>query len=436
MGLIVWQADKSAVINIFWRDFDFTLSLICFLVIATAIIIVVMLITSLLHKIIKMQINQAQYINKINHCENDEETIVLNRKEFNESMMLLVDSMVSITEGDLEKATNCLDKLKQIIGDDIIIDILRLKIYKGEKNFDKMEELSAKLENNPNLRLVGFKADIEAKMQKKQFEEALKAANKAFEIRQDLYWVIESAFKLRVKSGDWEGALQVLNSGYQKDIIKKENYQKFKAVVLYELALATKENGDNINLFKFCSQSLECSPDFVPASLLMAEYYMENDRQVRKASKVLNKIWRLNPTTEIAEAYLNLWPEDNALEKVQRMETLALTNGKNPSVNNLILADLYCKAKLWAKAKSEFEIFLINNPATKKMAKTIAYYEKHANNNNQAAANWKKKEADCVSDSIWICNICGHMSSKWHPYCKKCDEIGSFNWNLYAKKDK
>lgn len=436
MGLIVWQADKSAVINVFWRDFDFTLSLICFLVIATAIIIVVMLITSLLHKIIKMQINQAQYINKISHCENDEETIVLNRKEFNESMMLLVDSMVSITEGDLEKATNCLDKLKHIIGDDIIIDILRLKIYKGEKNFDKMEELSAKLENNPNLRLVSFKADIEAKMQKKQFEEALKTANKAFEIRQDLYWVIESAFKLRIKSGDWDGALQVLNSGYQKDIIKKDNYAKFKAVVLYELALASKENGDNINLFKFCSQALECAPDFVPASLLMAEYYMENDKQIRKAAKVLSKVWRLNPTTEIAEAYLNLWPEDSELEQVQRMETLALTNGKNPSVNNLVLANLYCKAKLWAKAKSEFEIFLINNPATKKMAKTIAYYEKHANNNEQAAANWKKKTTECMSDSIWICSKCGHMSSKWHPYCKKCDEVGSFSWHLFAKKDK
>lgn len=436
MGVIIWQADTSSVINVSWRAYNVNVPLIYGLAVVTAIIVIVMLITVLLQKMIKMQISQARYINEKSHCENDEETIVLNRKEFNESMMLLVDSMISITEGDLAKATNCLDKLKQIIGDDIIIDILRLKIYKGEKNFDKMEELSAKLENNPNLRLVGFKADIEAKMQKKQFEEALKTANKAFEIRQDLYWVIESAFKLRVKSGDWEGALQVLNSGYQKDIIKKDNYQKFKAVVLYELALAAKENGDNINLFKFCSQSLECSPDFVPSSLLMAEYYMENDRQVRKASKVLNKIWRLNPTTEIAEAYLNLWPEDNALEKVQRMETLALTNGKNPSVNNLILADLYCKAKLWAKAKSEFEIFLINNPATKKMAKTIAYYEKNANNNEMAATNWKKKTTECMSDSIWICDVCGHMSSKWHPYCKKCDEVGSFNWHLFAKKDK
>lgn len=436
LSLVVWQADKTANINFSWRSFEFNAPLTYVLFVVSGVIIFIMAVNFVLHKTIEKQLNESKYLARNKHYQADEETIVLNRKEVNEAMMLLVDSMVSITEGDLQRAKKYLSDLQKIIGNDSIIDILRLKIYKGEKDFDKMEELSAKLENNPNLRLVSFKADIEAKMQKKQFEEALKTANKAFEIRQDLYWVIESAFKLRVKAADWDGALQVLNSGFNKNLIKKDMYAKFKAVVLYELALAAKENSDNINLFKFCSQALECVPDFVPASLLMAEYYMENDRQVRKASKVLNKIWRLNPTTEIAEAYLNLWPEDSAIEKVQRMETLALTNGKNPSVNNLILADLYCKAKLWAKAKSEFEIFLINNPATKKMAKTIAYYEKNANNNEMAATNWKKKTTECMSDSIWICLKCGHMSSKWHPYCKKCDEVGSFSWHLFAKKDK
>ena len=275
-----------------------------------------------------------------------------------------------------------------------------------------------------------------AVMQKKQFEEALKTANKAFEIRQDLYWVIESALKLRIKAEDWDGALQVLNSGFKKDIIKKDKYEQIKAILLYEIAKSLKEKDDNVNFFKFCSQALECAPDFVPAALLMAEYYMENDKQIRKAAKVLSNIWRLNPTTEIAQAYLDLWPEDNDLEKVQRMETLVMTNGKDPSVNNLMMADLYCKAKLWAKAKSEFEIFLINNPATKKLAKTIAYYENHANNNELAAESWKKKAKNCVSDSVWVCSNCGHTSSKWHPYCKKCDEVGAFDWHLCAKKDK
>ena len=432
--LIVWEADTNATIKVLWRSLDVTMPLFMFLWCLVLGIIVFILINLFLHKVVEKQLCEASFIAKNKNLADDEETIVLKRKDVDCAMMLMVESMASITEGDLQKAKSNLADLQKIIGNDIMIDILRLKIYKGEKNFDKMEELSAKLENNPNLKLVGLKADIEAKMQKKQFKEALKTANKAFELRQDLYWVIESAFKLRVKSADWEGSMQVLNAGYQKRIINKEKFEKFKSVVLYELACKMKEEGDAINFFKFASQALECDPDFVPAALLLAQYYMENDRQVRKAAKILSKIWRTNPTTEVAETYLNLWPEDSMLERVQRMESLALTNGKNPSINNLILADLYCKANLWGKVKNEFEIFLINNPATKKLAKTIAYYEKHANNNEQSTEKWKKKSNECVSDSVWVCSCCGHASSKWHPYCKKCDEVGSFEWKLFADK--
>ena len=429
--LLVWEADRGAIAYISWRSFETILPLFAVLFGLMGVVLFVMSANFVLHKVLQKQQKEALcYAKNIS----DDETIVLNRKEVNKAMMLLVDSMVLITQGDLEKAKTNLADLKKIIGDDVLIDILLLKIYKGEKNFDKMEELSAKLESNPNLKLVGFKADIEAKMQKKQFAEALKTANKAYQVRQDLYWVIESAFNLRVKSGDFEGALQVLNSGFKKDIISKENYQKFKAVVLYELAKSAKEKDDNVNCFKFCSQALECAPNFVPAALLMVEYYVQNDKQTRKASKILSRVWRLNPTLEVAKAYLDLWPEDSITEKVQKMESLALTNGKNSSVNNMILADLYCKAGLWNKARNEFEVFLINNPATKKMAKTIAYYEKHANNNEKAADNWKKKATSCLEDDVWVCSTCGHISSKWHAYCKKCDEVGSFEWQLFADK--
>lgn len=93
---------------------------------------------------------------------------------------------------------------------------MKMKIYKGEKDFDKMEKLSAKLMKNENIRIVGMKAAVEAQMQKKEFKEALETANKAFELRQDLYWVIESAFELRAKAKDWDGAMQVLDAGYKK----------------------------------------------------------------------------------------------------------------------------------------------------------------------------------------------------------------------------
>ena len=161
---------------------------------------------------------------------------------------------------------------------------------------------------------------------------------------------------------------------------------------------------------------------------------MQNDNQIRKAANVLNRIWRRNPTSEIAEMYLNLWADDTAAEKAQRMESLALTNSKRPSLNNLLLAVFDAEAKLWNKARGEFEIFLINNPATKRIAKVIYEYEKHFHKNEAAAQSWKNKTASYADDSVWVCPKCGNISKKWRPVCNKCSAVGEYKWHLYVEK--
>ena len=141
LSLVVWQADKTANINFSWRSFEFNAPLTYVLFVVSGVIIFIMAVNFVLHKTIEKQLNESKYLARNKHYQADEETIVLNRKEVNEAMMLLVDSMVSITEGDLQRAKKYLSDLQKIIGNDSIIDILRLKIYKGEKDFDKMEEL-------------------------------------------------------------------------------------------------------------------------------------------------------------------------------------------------------------------------------------------------------------------------------------------------------
>ena len=163
----------------------------------------------------------------------NEDKIVLSRNQFDEAAILIVRTMGAVTAGLMNEARRLLVSLRKIVGDDAIIDILMLKIYKGEKNFDKMEQLSQKLMQNEDIQLVGMKAALEAQMQKKEFTEALKTVNQAFEVRQDLYWVISSAFLLRAKSNDWLGALEVLEAGIDKNITPEQKAARLKAVALY-----------------------------------------------------------------------------------------------------------------------------------------------------------------------------------------------------------
>lgn len=379
----------------------------------------------------------------------NKDKIVLSRPQFDEAAILIVKTMSSITSGLMNEARRHLVKLREIIGQDAIIDILMLKIYKGEKNFDKMEELSQKLMQNEDIQLVGMKAALEAQIEKKEFTEALKTVNQAFEVRQDLYWVIGSAFLLRAKNQDWTGALEVLDAGIKKNITPSQKASRLRSVALYELAKQADANNDKTKFFKFITQALNENNKFIPAALDLADYYVKNDAQIRKAEKVLCNIWRENPCYEAAQAYLALFSKDTKAEKIQRMEKLALMNSKRPSLNNLILAELYINAKKYAKARTECKIFLLKNPATKKIADMLKILEEGQHKGKAAAkgivSSIKRKVSDigqdndklndCPKDFQWVCANCGHVTDSWEPICPECGEIGRSYWHLYVDKE-
>ena len=424
----LWALDKNAAVQIRFLRASFDLPAFVLLALFLAFSILLLLCVDLIFWYVKKQ-------RRVCFQKNFEQGSGQNikRRDAEEAMFALIKTMTSTTEGDLKNARKNLAHLHAKIGNHVIVDLLELKILKGEKNFSKLEKLSQKLLKSEDSALVGLKALTESFANQNDFSKALSSANKAFKVRQDLYWVIKYAFELRAKSKDWQGALEVLHAGLKKKLLSKEQYAEFKSVCLYELALNEKRKGENLLFAKHLTEAHNLSPDFVPAALDLSEYCAQNN-QKRRASKILKEIWRINPTSSVAENYLKLFDDDTPLTRVQRMENFALYQAKNPALNNFILADLDMKAKLWDKAKAEFELFLIQNPATKKIARLIAKYERCANHNLKASQNWEKREKECVDDCVWVCTSCGQSSPSWKPFCNKCTEFNPFKWHLYHRK--
>lgn len=375
--------------------------------------------------------------------EDATDKIVLSRNQFDEAAILIVKSMSAITSGLMNDARRHLVNLRKIVGDDAIIDILMLKIYKGEKNFDKIEKLSQKLVKNEDIQLVGMKAALEVQLEKKEFTEALETANRAFEVRQDLYWVLSSAFLLRAKNNDWLGALEILESGIDKNLTPEHKAARLKSVALYELARQSLAKNDKVNFFKFVTQALNENNKLIPAALDLADYYVNNDKQKRKAENVLCNMWCANPSYEVAQAYLKLFNKDTKAERIQRMEKLALMNNKKPSLNNLILAELYIDARKYAKAKIECQLFLLKNPATEKISRLLHLLQEKSNKSakksktavdaiKQKISEMSIKTEDYPKDFQWVCANCNHTDDKWNAICPKCGEIGRNYWHLYV----
>ncbi|HCU59142.1 MAG TPA: hypothetical protein DIC64_04085, partial [Alphaproteobacteria bacterium] len=167
--------------------------------------------------------------------------VKMKKSDVDEALLLLLKTMTATTEGDLKAAREHLKALQKVIGKGEMTDFLELKILKGEKNFDAAQKLAIKLAQNKESELVGLKSLIETSAKKKDYEKALQSANRAFETRQDLYWVIENTFHLRAFASDWRGALEVLETGLKKKMVTPERYALLKAMAFYEIGLQEKK---------------------------------------------------------------------------------------------------------------------------------------------------------------------------------------------------
>ncbi len=448
LTVIVWMLDKNSVATLDWRDYQTTLSVPELLVILLVTVLALDIINVGFRKLLRLQVKEVYKTSLLANRDGQEdetidvlagkisEKIIIDRKDFDRSLLLVLRAMTAITSGDMEEARSHIKLLKKVIGNDPIIDVLMMKIYKGEKNYDKMEKLSEKLMKNADIQMVGMKAAVEAQMEKKEFKVALATVNKAFELRQDLYWIIESAYELRAKAGDWEGAMQVLEAGHKKKIIPHTKYERLRAMILFERAKEYSSAGDDVNFFKFANQSIKADDTLVPVALALADYYKRTDNQVRKAEMVLVNIWKKNPTDEVAYAYVDLLEGLNGKEKMQRLETLLKSNALRPSLNNRLVAEFSIANGAWGRAKSELEMFLVNNPCTKKVCEMIAEVEEKFNKDKKEAKAWRNRYESCADDSLWTCSSCGAKSSEWHAVCPECKAFGQAQWHLFVEQHK
>ena len=175
--VIVWMLDKESVATVNWRDYELALSVPELLLLLLFAVIVWDVLNRVFRSLLKLQVREVYKTSLLSNRDGQEdetidvlagkisEKIIIDRKDFDRSLLLVLKAMTAITAGDMTEARQHIRTLKQVIGKDPIIDVLMMKIYKGEKNYDKMEKLSEKLMKIADIQIVGMKAAVEALME-------------------------------------------------------------------------------------------------------------------------------------------------------------------------------------------------------------------------------------------------------------------------------
>jgi HemY protein len=245
-------------------------------------------------------------------------------------------------------------------------------------------------------------------------------ADEAARDNPSLGWAGKAVLEFRCRSGDWAGALALLEG--QKPALDKETYRRQRAVLLTARALAI-EDTDRDSAKAYALEAVKLAPTLVPAAALAGRVLAEGG-ELRKASRVVNKAWQAQPHPDLADVLANLRFGDAARDRLKRIEALAK---KVPGhiEGALAMARAALDAREFAKARAALAPYLV--APTKRIALLMAELERAEHNDEGRAREWIARALNAASDPTWTTE--GHTSHRWLPVSPG-GRIDAFEWRV------
>jgi HemY protein len=236
-----------------------------------------------------------------------------------------------------------------------------------------------------------------------------------------LGWAGRAVLEFRCASGDWAGALALLERS--KPTLDKDAYRRQRAVMLTARALAV-EDTDRDNAKAFALEAVKLAPTLVPAAALAGRLLAEGG-ETRRAARLIDKAWRANPHPDLAQVMSDLRFGDTARDRLKRIDGLAKKLPGNIE-SALALARATIDAGEYTKARAALAPYLTT--PTRRVALLMAALERAQHNDEGRAREWIARALTAAPDPAWTAD--GYVSDRWLPVSPISGRLDAFEWRV------
>jgi len=170
-------------------------------------------------------------------------------------------------------------------------------------------------------------------------------------------------------------------------------------------------------------EAVKLAPGLVPAAELAGRLLAEAGER-RKAGKVIETAWKLNPHPDLAEGYAHVRLADSARDRLSRVEALARMAPGHPE-SALAVARAALDAREFAIARRMLEP-LVGAP-TQRVAMLMAELERLEGDEGRAR-EWMGRAFNAARDPVWTAD--GYVSERWLPVSPVTGQLDAFQWKV------
>lgn len=410
VGLIAlakaWLADRPGDVAITWLGWHIETSVMVLTVGAIALVAITMLLWSILRGLWRSPAHVA--------------TALRNRSDAR-GQRAITRGLIAVGAGDVRAAQRYAEEARKAAPDDPLALLLTAQAAQLGGDRAAAEKSFRLMAGDDRTKLLGLRGLFIEAQRRDDLASASAYAEEAAKIAPSLPWAGQAALQIRCASGDWAGALEMLEKNRTAGALDRENFRRQRAVLLAARALALQDSQRETSQ-PLVYEAVKLAPDLVPAVALAARYLAEAG-DLRKATRMIERTWEVTPHPDLAETYAYLRFGDSARDRLTRVRRLAAL-APNHVESALALARAGIDAREFAEARKALSAFLVQ--PTQRVALLMADLERAEFADEGRSREWTARAVHAAHDPAWTAD--GFVSEQWMPMSPVSGRIDAFEW--------
>ncbi len=335
----------------------------------------------------------------------------------------LSSGLIAVAAGDKEAAQSHARTAASILGDDPMVKLLDAQAAQMRGDNVRVRQLFEEMAKFPETRLLGLRGLHGDAMRQSDMARARALAEEATRINPKVSWASKAMLSHHSANKDWPAIGKSIDDQKAAKLIDKPSANHMHAVVL--TAEALEEDGTNKgDAGELALKAHKLDPSLVPAALIAARQISAGG-SLRKASRIIEKTWKLSPHPELAATYAHLRAGDSADDRLKRVKSLV---GKSSGIEGAVaLATAAIEALEWKTARTALAPYAHDRPQAR-ICGLMAEIEDGEFGDKGRAREWLARAVRAPRDPAWTAD--GFISRTWLPVSPVSGELGIFKWKV------
>jgi HemY protein len=403
-----WLADRPGEVVLHWQGYEIRTSLLLAAAGVLAIMAVIGIVWALLRAIVRAPRSFGTY---------------LGRRRRDRGYRALTTGMIAVGAGDARAARKAADESRTLLGPEPLVLLLTAQAAQlagdGAAARTSFEALAAR----PDTKLLGLHGLFVEAERQDQHEAARHFADEAAESTPRVGWAGTALFEYAARDGDWPAAAKALDANVQAGLVDPATVPPMRAALLTARAMEL-ETGEPDKARALALEAHRLQPGLAPAAIVAARLYARGG-DIRRASRVLETAWKVEPQPDIADAYAMVRPGDSVRDRLKRMHRLADIRANHPE-GSMAVARAAIDAGDFAAARAALE-GLAKAP-TERVCLLMAEIEEREHGDQGKVRAWLTRALTAPRDPTWVAD--GQVLDRWLPVSPVTGRVGAAEWRV------